>query len=190
MIVLRTVLAAIHRQKNRSIGCDEHYPVTRDNVDRPEYSQWAICVAALFHVVFGCRPDQGRDACRNSANASIVSQRLHSQRRFYLRPKFRQLQRLLGPAYLKSATPKETNSPSTLIAEYGGLFSISRSNTSRLVDDWNHDAYVHKSVCLRSSALLEFLTMEDWTSCSFGPFRSIALWLNTARSHVRQRPIP
>ena len=43
---------------------------------------------------------------RNSANASIVSQRLHNQRHFYLRPKFRQLQRLLGPAYTKIATPK------------------------------------------------------------------------------------
>ena len=60
---------------------------------------------ALFHVVFGCRPDRGRDTCRNSANASIVSQRLHCQRRFYLRPKFRQLQRLLGRAY-----PQERNS--------------------------------------------------------------------------------
>ncbi len=59
-----------------------------------------------FHVVFGCRPDQGRGTCRNSANASIVSQRLHYQRRFYLRPKFRQMQRLLGPAYPKSETPK------------------------------------------------------------------------------------
>ena len=38
---------------------------------------------ALFHVVFGCRPDRGRDTCRNSANASIVSQRLHCQRRFF-----------------------------------------------------------------------------------------------------------
>ena len=55
-------------------------------------------------MVFGCRPDRGRDTCRNSANASIVSQRLHYQRRFYLRPKFRQLQRLLGPAYNKIAT--------------------------------------------------------------------------------------
>ena len=36
----------------------------------------------------------------------IVSQRLRYQRRFYLRPKFRQLRRLLGPAYLKSATSK------------------------------------------------------------------------------------
>ena len=62
-----------------------------------------------FHVVFGCRPDRGRDARRNSANASIVSQRLHYQRRFYLRPKFRQLQRLLGPAYLKSANPKQVS---------------------------------------------------------------------------------
>ena len=57
------------------------------------------------YVSFGCRPDRGRDTCRNSANASIVSQRLHCQRRFYLRPKFRQLQRLLGPAY-----PQERNS--------------------------------------------------------------------------------
>ena len=54
---------------------------------------------ALSDVVFGCRPDQGRDTCRNSANASIVSQSLRYQSRFYLRPKFRQLQRLLGPAY-------------------------------------------------------------------------------------------
>ena len=46
---------------------------------------------ALFDVVFGCRPDQGRNTCRNSANASIVSKRLRYQRRFYLRPKFRQL---------------------------------------------------------------------------------------------------
>ena len=38
----------------------------------------------------------------------MVSQRLHYQRRFYLRPKFRQLRRLLGPAYTKSATPKKT----------------------------------------------------------------------------------
>ena len=30
-------------------------------------------------------------------NAFIVSQRLHYQRRFYLRPKFRQLQRVLYP---------------------------------------------------------------------------------------------
>ena len=58
---------------------------------------------ALFDVAFGCRPDQGRDTCRNSANASIVSLRLHCQKRFYLRPKFRQLQRLLGPAYPKNA---------------------------------------------------------------------------------------
>ena len=35
-----------------------------------------------------------------------MSQRLRYQRRFYLRPKFRRLQRLLGPAYTKSATPK------------------------------------------------------------------------------------
>ena len=61
---------------------------------------------AIFGVVFGCRPDQGRNACRNSANAFIVSQRLHYQRPFYLRPKFRQLQRLLGPACTKSATSK------------------------------------------------------------------------------------
>ena len=37
-------------------------------------------------------------------NAFIVSQRLHYQRRFYLRPKFRQLQRVLGPAYPKGAS--------------------------------------------------------------------------------------
>ena len=30
---------------------------------------------AIFGVVFGCRPDQGRNACRNSANVFIVSQR-------------------------------------------------------------------------------------------------------------------
>ncbi len=53
-------------------------------------------------VVFDCRPDQGRDTCRNSANASNVSLRLHHQPRFCLRPKFRQLLRLLGPAYTKS----------------------------------------------------------------------------------------
>ena len=47
---------------------------------------------------FGCRPDRGRDTCRSSASAPIVSQRLRYRRRFYLRPKFRQLQRLLGPA--------------------------------------------------------------------------------------------
>ena len=64
---------------------------------------------ALFDVLFGCRPDQGRDTCRNSANASIVSQRLHYQRHFYLRPKFRQLQRLLGPAYSKIATSKSVS---------------------------------------------------------------------------------
>ena len=63
----------------------------------------------FFHVVLRCRPDQGRDTCRNSANASIVSQRFRYQRRFYLRPKFRQLQRLLGPAYPKSATPKRVS---------------------------------------------------------------------------------
>ena len=62
-----------------------------------------------FHVVFGCRSDRGRDARRNSANASIVSQRLRYQRRFYLRPKFRQLQRLLGPAYPKSETSKSVS---------------------------------------------------------------------------------
>ena len=39
----------------------------------------------------------------------IVSQRLRYQRRFYLRPKFRQLRRLLGPAYLKNATPKRVS---------------------------------------------------------------------------------
>ena len=35
-----------------------------------------------------------------------VLQRLGYQRPFYLRPKFRQWQRLLGSAYTKSATPK------------------------------------------------------------------------------------
>ena len=63
---------------------------------------YALTLRVTRTAVFGCRPDQG--PCRNSANASIVSLRLHYQRRFYLRPKFRQLQRLLGPAYSKSAT--------------------------------------------------------------------------------------
>ena len=59
-----------------------------------------------FCVVFDCRSDQGRDTCRNSANGSIVSQRSPYQRHFYLRSMFRQLQRLLGPAYPKSETSK------------------------------------------------------------------------------------
>ena len=71
---------------------------------------------ALFDVLFGCRPDQGRDTCRNSANASIVSQRLRYQRHFYLRPKFRQLQRLLGPAYSKSATSKSVSEGQSTLA--------------------------------------------------------------------------
>ena len=85
---------------------------------------------ALFDVVFGCRPDQGRDTCRNSANASIVSQRLRYQRRFYLRPKFRQLQRLLGPAYTKSASPKRVSEGFTLsLAHASGYQNHSESKT-------------------------------------------------------------
>ena len=61
---------------------------------------------AHFHMVFGCRPDRERDTCRNSANVSIVSLNLRYQERFYLHPKFRQLQRLLGPAYRKNAASK------------------------------------------------------------------------------------
>ena len=65
---------------------------------------------------FSCRPDQGRDTCRNSASASIVSRRLRYQRRFYLRPKFRQLHRLFGPAYPKSPTPKRVSEGQSTLA--------------------------------------------------------------------------
>ena len=81
---------------------------------------------ALFDVVFGCRPDQGRNTRRNIANASIVSQRLRYQRRFYLRPKFRQLQRLLGPAYPKSATLKLTLRVTILFVSAQHTFRIQK----------------------------------------------------------------
>ena len=57
-----------------------------------------------FSTVKSATPKLTLRVTKKSANASIVAQRFHYQRRFYLRPKFRQLQRLLGSAYTKSAT--------------------------------------------------------------------------------------
>ena len=68
---------------------------------RVSQGQRESCVNAFWSFALGV--GRTKDACRNSANASIVSQKITLSTTFLLRPKFRQLQRLLGPAYLGGA---------------------------------------------------------------------------------------